>query len=132
MSGTSAGFHAMIDILGRAGGGDTRAGLRMLDGSDGAARLEFKSGSKRRRTAVLHRWIAIVRVQAPLRSQAHVAAGPMRKRVRQRITLGAEMWGLCASPAGRRGSAAASGPGLAITASGVVRPPESPAVRGRP
>src|SRR6266567_1027029 len=132
MSGTSAGFHAMIDILGRAGGGDTRRpGLRMPDGSDGAARLVFKSGSKRRRTAVLHRWLAIVRVQAPLRSQPHVAAGPTRKRVRRRITLNSEMSGLSASSAGSRASAAAPGPGPAITASGVMRPLESQAVRGR-
>jgi len=129
MSGTSAGFHAMIDILGTAGGGDTRRpGLRMPDGSDSAARLVFKSGSKRRRTAVL----AIVRVQAPLRSQPHVAAGPTRKRVRRRITLNTEMYGLSASSAGSRASAASPGPGPAITASGVMRPLESQAVRGRP
>jgi hypothetical protein len=53
MSGTSAGFHAMIDILGRTEDDDTRGGLRMPDGSGGAAGLAFKSGSERRHTAVL-------------------------------------------------------------------------------
>ena len=68
MSGMLAGFHAVIDTLDSAGAGDTRAGLRMLDGSDGAARLVFRSGGHRHRIALLQRWLAIVRVQPPWRA----------------------------------------------------------------
>ena len=40
MSGTSAECHAVVDSL-RSGAADTRTGLRMLDGSDGAAKLHL-------------------------------------------------------------------------------------------
>ena len=40
MSGMSAECHAVVDSLG-SGAADTRTGLRMLDGSDGAARLHL-------------------------------------------------------------------------------------------
>ncbi len=45
MSGMSAGFDAVIDTLDSARGGDTRTGLRMLDGGGSAARLVFASGT---------------------------------------------------------------------------------------
>lgn len=198
MSGMSPGLHATIDTLGRAAGGDPRTGLRMLDGSDGAARLVFQSGSKRRRTAVLDRWLAIIRVQPPPGSatrviwvldgrttrwsgglppgdlhrgvtgldsettpilwfragrgkdgprgftaagvfgaagivdaaQVHVARGRLRKQVRLRTALNTEMWDLSASSARSERSAAASGPRLTISASGVVRPLELDVIRG--
>jgi hypothetical protein len=38
MSGMSAQCHAVVDSLG-SGAADTPTGLRMLDGSDGAAKL---------------------------------------------------------------------------------------------
>ncbi len=104
MNGMSAGFDAMIDTLGGTGGGDTRAGFRMLDGSDGAAGI----------------------VDA---AQARVARRPMSKQVRLGITLDTEMWGLSAGSAGSGGSATASGPMLTITASGVMRPLELQAIR---
>jgi hypothetical protein len=44
----------------------------MLDGSDGAARLVSTSGGKRRRIALLPRWLAVVRVQPPLGRAARV------------------------------------------------------------
>jgi hypothetical protein len=65
MSGMSARFDALIDTLDSPGYGETRTGLWMLDGSDGAARLVFKSSGKRRRIGLLLRWLAIARVQPP-------------------------------------------------------------------
>jgi len=38
MSGMSAQCHAVVDSL-SSGAADTRTGLRMLDGGDGAAKL---------------------------------------------------------------------------------------------
>jgi hypothetical protein len=73
MSGMSAGFHEVIGTLGTAGEDSTRTGLAMLDGTDGAARLVFKSSGKRRCTAMAHRWLAIVRV--------HPAAGRAARMV---------------------------------------------------
>lgn len=64
MNGLPASLHAVIDTPDCSGGGDDRRpGLRMLDGSDGPARLMFESASRQRHTALLDRWLAIVRVQ---------------------------------------------------------------------
>lgn len=58
------GFAAALGTLATAGG-STRTGLAMLDGTDGAARLVFGRGA-RRRTAALGEWLAIIRVQPSL------------------------------------------------------------------
>ena len=66
MSGKSARFHDVMGTLCTAEDNrGTRTGLAMLDETDGAARLVFRSGGRRRRTAVLHRWLAIVRLRPP-------------------------------------------------------------------
>ena len=76
MSGMPARFDALIDTLDSPGNGNTWTRLRMLDGSDGAARLVFKSSGKRRRIALLPRRLAIVRVQPPLERAARVVWVP--------------------------------------------------------
>jgi hypothetical protein len=65
MNGMPARLEAVIDVLESGGSGNTGPGLRMLDGSDGAARLVFTSSGKRRRVGLLPRWLAVVRVQPP-------------------------------------------------------------------
>jgi hypothetical protein len=72
MSGMPARLDALIDVLDSSGDASTRTALRMLDGSDGPARLVFKSSGKRRRVARLSCWLAIVRLQPPLGSAARV------------------------------------------------------------
>ena len=72
MSARSAGFDAVIDTLGDAQGDKARTGFWMLDGSDGPARLAFRSGRRRRSTAEVGRWLAIVRAQAPAGSATTV------------------------------------------------------------
>jgi hypothetical protein len=46
MSGGLARLDALIDILDRSEDATTRTALRMLDGSDGPARLVFTSSGK--------------------------------------------------------------------------------------
>jgi hypothetical protein len=63
MSGKSTGFHDVMGTMCTAAeNSGTRSGLAMLDGTDSAARLRFTSSGRRRRTAVLDRWLAVVRV----------------------------------------------------------------------
>jgi hypothetical protein len=197
MSGKSAELHDVMGTLCSAEDNrGTRTGLAMLDETDGAARLVFRSGNMRRRTAVLHRWLAIVRVRPPAghaarmvwvldarttrwsggsppgdlhrgmtgldaeaapmlwfrsgggegerrgftsagvfgavgivdAAQVRVTGRRLGRQVRLRMTIDTRMWDLSASP-GEGEIAAAAGPGLSITASGVLRPLELEAVR---
>jgi hypothetical protein len=66
VSGMPTRLEALIDVLDGRRNGNTQTDLGMLDGSDGAARLVFRSSGKRRRIALLSRWLAIVRGQPPL------------------------------------------------------------------
>lgn len=70
MSSTVAGLPGTVGPPGRAGNTRGSASLQMLDGTNGAARLVFESGSGRRHAARLDRWIAIIRLQ---RSAARAA-----------------------------------------------------------
>jgi len=72
MGARSAGLDAVIDTLGDAQGDKARTGFWMLDGSDGPARLPVRSGRRRRSTAEVVRWLAIVRAQAPAGSATTV------------------------------------------------------------
>ncbi len=64
MSSAVTGLSAIVGTPGRA------AAPQMLDGTDGAARLVFKSSDGRSHTAKLLRWIAIIRLE---RSAARAA-----------------------------------------------------------
>jgi hypothetical protein len=63
MSSAVTGLPAILGAPDRAGNANRWASLQMLDGTDGAARLVFESGSGRRRAARLGRWIAIIRLE---------------------------------------------------------------------
>jgi hypothetical protein len=65
MNSMPARFAAMMDAPGCAPAGRRRASPRMLDGSDGAAKLVFESSSGLRYVARLDRWLVIFRVQPP-------------------------------------------------------------------
>jgi len=70
MSNAVTGLPAIVGAPGRAGNAERWAALQMLDGTNGAARLEFHSGDGRRYKAKLDRWITIIR---PQRSAARAA-----------------------------------------------------------
>jgi hypothetical protein len=72
MRSTSTGLPATVGTLGRAANGRGWAPLQMLDGTDGAARLVFESGSGRRHAARLDRWIAIIRLERSAARPARV------------------------------------------------------------
>ena len=62
MNGMSAGFFSAFGTLGATACGDTRTSLRMVQPAGGAAQLVFRSADRRRHTAVVSRWLAVVRV----------------------------------------------------------------------
>jgi hypothetical protein len=133
MSGKSTGFHdVMGTVCTAAENGGARSGLAMLDGTDSAARLVFTSSGRRRRTAVLDRWLAVVRIcpAAGIVDAARVRVTGRRigKHARLRTTIDTRMWGLSATPGEGDGIAAAAGPKLSIMASAVLRPLEFAAV----
>jgi hypothetical protein len=72
MRSTVTGLPGTVGTPGRAGNVRGWAPLQMLDGTDGPARLVFESGSGRRRTARLDRWIAIIRLQRSAAGAARV------------------------------------------------------------
>jgi hypothetical protein len=62
MSTMSTGFDAVVDALGSGRSTEYRSALGMLGERGRDARLEFNPGRGRRRTACIHRWLAIVRL----------------------------------------------------------------------
>jgi hypothetical protein len=65
MSAMSAGFEAMVDALGSGRSGQYNSALGMLGGRGRDARLEFRSGQGRLRTARIGRWLALLRLDPP-------------------------------------------------------------------
>jgi hypothetical protein len=65
MTATSAGFAAVVDALGSGRSAECNAALGMLGGRGRDARLEFSSGRGRARTARIHRWLALLRLDPP-------------------------------------------------------------------
>ena len=59
MGSAVSGLPAILGAPGRAGSAERWASLQMLDGTNGAARLEFDSGDGLHYEAKLDRWIAI-------------------------------------------------------------------------
>jgi hypothetical protein len=72
MKGMSAGFYAAIGTLGAPVGDHKRTGLLMMDSGDGAARLVFVSADRRRHTATVQSWLAVVRVRRRARRASRV------------------------------------------------------------
>jgi hypothetical protein len=72
MNSMSAGFYAAVSRLGQTGQERTWTSLGMLDGSDGPARIVFKSEDRSQRCAVVPRWLAIVRVDHRIRHATSV------------------------------------------------------------
>ena len=62
MNGMPAAFNAAMGALGATAGGASPGGFLMLDSSAGAAWLRMESASGEPRTAMVSRWLAVVRV----------------------------------------------------------------------
>src|SRR5271166_5245469 len=63
MDSILTGLAAAVGTADRSGTAGGWAPFQMLDGTDGAARLEFESMSGRRHPARLDRWLAVIRLQ---------------------------------------------------------------------
>ena len=63
MKRAETGLGAAVETAERSGIARGWAPFLMLDGTDGAARLVFRSISGRRHAASLYRWIAVIRLQ---------------------------------------------------------------------
>lgn len=72
MNGLPGGFGTLLETSGRAQGSDRQTSPRILDSSNGPARLVFESAAGWRHTARINRWLAIVRIQPPAGRAARV------------------------------------------------------------